>query len=432
MRLAALAVVAGLAAAATGSAGCGGTTGTVQVTLATAPDSTVLDGVQTLRLTLTDPRQVTVAQRTSTGFDLALEVDAGSQTGALIVEGLDASGALVACGQSPAFPIGAINARITVYVAAPLSIAAAPVGLTAPRSEIAGAALSFGAVLAGGRDANGAPTADIAIYNAFDHTFIAGLGLPAARTGPAMVAGTGDGVYLFGGTGPDGVPTGTLWLFDTTVAPSGAYTTLADDAQFARTGERALAVGLITGTPGLSFDGSATVTAVTAVASLPAAAAVNATPAAVFVGDSLIRFRQGMFDTIPGDGRTGAGAVALPSGKIAVVGGGAPLAFDALLIDPDAATVTSVPDVLVTARANPAIAATSRYVVVAGGTDATGAPIGSAEVLDATTLAPITTIAIPAVAGAVAIALPDDQVLLAGGTPGSADLLLFTPDPPPL
>jgi len=82
---------------------CAGTTGTVAVELVTAPDSHVLDPVQRLRLTLTEPHQVVEAPRSSAGFDLAIELDATMAGGALIVEGFDAAGALVACGQSPVF-----------------------------------------------------------------------------------------------------------------------------------------------------------------------------------------------------------------------------------------------------------------------------------------------------------------------------------------
>jgi hypothetical protein len=68
---------------------------------------------------------------------------------------------------------------------------------------------------------------------------------------------------------------------------------------------------------------------------------------------------------------------------------------------------------------------------VAGGTDMSGAPIASAEVLDAQTLAPIATLPILARTGMFAIALPTDQVLLVGGTPAAAQIELFTPEPPP-
>ena len=67
----------------------------------------------------------------------------------------------MACGQSPPFPVAAINAHIVVYVASPLSVALAPVGLGAARSEVSGTGLDYGVVLAGGRDAAGAPSTAI-------------------------------------------------------------------------------------------------------------------------------------------------------------------------------------------------------------------------------------------------------------------------------
>ena len=420
-------------------AACTGTTGTVTLDLATAPGSHVLDAVQRLRMTITNPHQVIEAGRTGTGFDLALDLDASGASGALIVEGFDAGGTLVACGQSPAFPLAAINAHIVVYMAAPRSIERAPVTLGAPRSEVSGTALDYGAVLAGGRDPAGAPSAAIAIYNAYDHSLVSGLPLPAARAGVAMATGNSGGVYLFGGTGPDGTQTGTLWRFDTTAPPSGSYTTIPEQAGLARTGQLIVPIGsehfLITGTPALELALGA-LTPRTDLAALPAvgaaAVAADGTPAAIFAGASLVRFRQGVFDTLRGDGGgSDATAATLPGGRVVVIGGGSPTpSRDALVIDGAAGTVSVIPGALAIARARPSLATTSRYLVIAGGTDPDGAPIASAEVLDAQTLVPIVTLPILARTGTYAVALPTDQVLLVGGTPATAELELFTPDPP--
>jgi hypothetical protein len=89
-----------------------------------------------------------------------------------------------------------------------------------------------------------------------------------------------------------------------------------------------------------------------------------------------------------------------------------------------------VPGALSTPRIRPAVATTPRHVVVAGGTDASGAPIATADVLDARTLARLATLPILARTGGFAIALPNDQVLLGGGAPAAAALELFTPEPP--
>jgi hypothetical protein len=420
---------------------CGGTTGTVQVDLVTAPGSHVLDAVQRLRLTITEPgqpHQVVEAARTATGFDVALEVSASEVSGALIVEGFDASDALVACGQSPKFPFAAINATIAVYLAPPRSIELAPVALEAPHSQVSGTSLGYGVVLAGGRDATGAPSTTIAIYNAYDHSIVRGMPLLAPRTGLALAAGGSGAVYLFGGTGPDGQPVGTLWRFDTTVAPNGAYSVLPEQAGFARTDQSMVPVGpesfLITGAPPLALAGGSLAPR-TDIAALPAAGAAvvpaDGIPTAIFVGAQLVRFRQDAFDTIGGEGGGDAAAAALPDGRVVVIGGGDPApSRAALVIDGATGIVTVLPDALATARARPSLAATSRYLVVAGGTDVSGAAIATAEVLDATTLAPIATLPILARTGVFAAALPSDQVMLVGGTPASAQIELFTPEPP--
>jgi hypothetical protein len=417
---------------------CTGTVGTVKLDLATAPGSSVLDAVQKLRLTITNPHQVIEAERTGTGFDLALDLEASGVAGALIVEGFDAGGALVACGQSPRFPVAAIDARIVVYMAPPRSIALAPVALRAPRSEITGTVLDYGVVLAGGRDSGGAPSTAIAIYNAYDHTLVEGLPLPAPRAGVALGTGTSGAVYLFGGSGPDGNPTGTLWRFDTTVAPSGAYTTITDQAGLARANQLMVPTGseryLITGTPALELE-LGTLAARTDIAALPAMGAAvvpaDGIPAAIFVGAQILLFRQGAFDILAGSGGSTATAATLPDGKVIVIGGGDPPSRDALVIDAATGAVTAIPNAIEIARSRPSVAATSRHLVIAGGTDLAGAPVATAEVLDARTLASIATLPIRARTGTFAVALPTEQILLAGGTPAGGEIELFTPDPPP-
>jgi hypothetical protein len=426
------------ALAALALCGCAGTTGTVAVQIVTAPDSHVLDAVQRIRMTLTQPHQVVEGMRGPAGFDLALELDATTAGGALIVEGFDAAGARIACGQTPPFSLAALNATVKVYVAAPSSIAIAPAALGAARSGVAGAPISYGAVLAGGLDATTAtPASSIAVYNAYDHSLSEGVALPAARSGPAIAAGAGTSVYLFGGTGSDGKPTGTLWQFDTGAPPKGSFTPVTEQPGFARSGELMVAIDaahyLITGTPALELQTGATtsLTARSEVAGLPAAGAAvtGATPTAVFAGTALVRFRGEQFDTLTGDGRSDAAVTTLPDGRIAVLGG-TPATPDALVIDPATGAVGAVPVALSTPRIRPAVATTSRHVVVAGGTDASGAPIATADVLDARTLARLATLPILARTGGFAIALPNDQVLLGGGAPAAAALELFTPEPP--
>ena len=413
-------------------AACTGTVGTVQLELTTAPGSHVLDAVQRLRLTLTDPHQVVEAERTAAGFDLAFELDAADRAGTLIVEGFDAAGALVACGQSPPVPVSALNSHVVIYVAPPRSIAAAPVALSTARSEVAVSALSYGAIIAGGREANGVPSSVIAIYNAYDHTLIAGIPMPSPRTGLALASAPNGRVYLFGGTGADGAPTGTVWRFETTVAPNGAFTPVADEPGFARTGQLAVPIAaeryLITGTPALDFAGTA-LTARGDIAGLPAIGAAGSAGGAAFAifGDApLVRYRPDAFDPLAGSGPPGGVAAALPDGRVVIVGGAS---RDALVID-GAGAVATVAGALTVARTRPTVAATSRHLLVIGGSDGAGAPIASADLLDAATLAPLATLAITPRTGGFAIALPNGQVLFGGGAPATTQLELFTPEPP--
>jgi hypothetical protein len=419
--------------------GCPGETGTVTVSLTTAPGSTLLDGVQTLRLVLTNPRQETTAQRTATGFDLSLELPATDMTGALLVDGLDVSGILIANGASPPFPLGGINGRVVIYMAAPNTIGASPRLLDPARSELAIGVVQYGAILAGGKLGTGEPSDALAIYNAFDHTLLAGMAMPAARAAAAIAVGDRNITSIFGGRDSAGVPTGTLWRFDPSVAPSGAYLELGDKASFARADQLAVPIGgerfLVTGAPVaelFTLDGS--VIAREEIATLPATGAAvvgnDGIPTAIFAGpDGVVRVRNNTFSSlsIPEAARAGASAVAVPGGKVLVACGGPA----AIRIDAASGTGEVIPALPVTDKTACALAATGRHVLVAGGLVA-GAVDGTAEIYDASTLALVASLplVVPR-ANAIAVALPNDQILIAGGVDATgapiATLELFTP-----
>lgn len=421
-------------------AACADQVGTVQLGLTTAPGSTVLDGATLLRVTLTNPRQVIEAPRTASGFNLAFELEAGGETGELIVEGFDDAGALVAVGQSPPFPVAAINARIVVYMAAPMSIALAPNGLGAPRKDVSASRLTYGAVIAGGADAADAPSSAIAIYNSYDHTFVGGVAMPGPRRGVTLASNSSTNVFVFGGTGPEGA-TGTLWLFDTGVAPSGAYQVLDDQPSTARSGAIAVPIGsehyVITGSPPLELEQGSLSVRVDIPTLPPAGASLLATdglPTALFAGaGGLVRYRDGVFDTLSTEPRVGASVIALADNRFVVLGGGPAqdtLTRDALVIDAITGVATTIPNALATARRDAAAAITPRHLVISGGVAMDGTPRADAEVLDATTLAPLATVPARERTAGFAIAFPNDQILFGGGTAPSGELELFTPPPP--
>ena len=321
-------------------AACAGKTGTISVSLVTAPGSTVLDPVQTLRMTVTDPQQVLTAQRTSSGFDIALDLPATGNPTRLLVDGLDGSGTVIASGASPPFPVGAIDAALVIYMAAPNGVAAAPVALPAARSELAAGPLPYGVILAGGRDAAGAAVGEVLVYNAFTHAFTTGVSLPAPRSGLALATGTVGLVYLFGGRDAANAETATEWRFDTTVAPSGAYVDYGDKAGFARADQLLVPIGnehfLLTGAPIAELSGLDGSLVMRDGAPLPAAGAtVTATDGvvtAIFAGDGgVTKFRTGAFTPLPiaEATRAGASVVAIPGGKVAVLCG----TSDAVRID---------------------------------------------------------------------------------------------------
>jgi hypothetical protein len=404
--------------------------GTIGLELTTAPGSMLMDRVVQLRLSFTNPAQEIVLDRTERGFDLALDLPATGDVGALSVDGLDAGGALVATGATPPFPFAAIDARMVVYMAAPMSIGAAPASLQPARTRPSVATLGYGAVFAGGLDAAGRPSDAIEIYNAYDHTLTPGLPMPGARAGVTIAVTSNNKLYLFGGDGPDGAATGTLWFFDTTVMPSGSYLDHSDPMlPFTRTGSAAIPLGgdsyLITGAPPLQL-GNAQLAETSEIPALSSGASVlgrDRAITAVVVDDTtgaLLRLRAGAIEPL-GVQQKGGAAVALPGARVAVIGGEA-APRDAVIVDADTGAITPMPGALAEAYEAIAIAATPRFVVVAG--RRAGVAGTAIEVLDATTLERRHATSV-ADAITAAVALPNGQVLLAG-----AALQLFTPPPP--
>lgn len=434
-------------------AGCQGETGTIQVVLVTAPGSDVLDQVSRARLTLDNPLTVVEATRTP-GGQLTLDIDvvAEGTAGTLTLEGFDDTDQLIAYGTTAPLPVAAFEGLVKLYVAAPMSIAAAAVELATPRSAMAQSLLSFGVVWAGGRNASGEPTTDMVIYNVYDHDFQVGLDMPEARHDMAAMAGTNGVVYLVGGVTADGVDSEKSWTFDTNAPPAGQYSPMDSNVSLARSGSSAapvdIEVFLVTGDPVALVDGITRRVSphdsAMALAGTATTVTVNGTPntlfaglgagvsgATLFVGNNFIEL-----NAPPEASRTEHDAVLLPDGTILIVGGRtlSDLTTSALRYDPTTREMTVLADFLATARVNAAVATTSDYVIVAGGADASGTPIDDVEVFETNTLGRVATLPlqIPRTE-ALAAPLANGQIVIAGGLDASgaptAILELFTPQP---
>lgn len=446
---------AGLAALAL--AACAGDTGTIELRLVTAPGSTVLDGVVTARLTLGEPRTEVEATRGGDGkFRLSLDVAADGPSSNVTFEGEDGGGGLVAYGCSGLLPVAAIDADVSVYVAAPGTLAAAPVALDRPRSEAGTAGFSFGVLVAGGRDGAGAPSAAVDVYSVYSHSLQRGLDLPAPRRAPTVTAGVSGYAYVFGGADAAGAATGDLWRFDVTVAPAGAFQALTAAPTLARIGAAAAPIRVegfvVTGDPPAVLDGlTGTVTAATGAPALAGTAssvvARSGTTAEQVVmiagaGTGATGLARATVDGITAEdgpasvARTGHGAAVGADGIITLVGGalGADLATTGIRIDAGSRQAVELVAGLTTPRRDAAVAQTGRLVLVAGGRDASGTLLGDAEVLDAATLAHLATIPMVAArTGATAHTLASGQILIVGGVDGAGapvgTLELYTPDP---
>jgi hypothetical protein len=443
---------------ATVLAGCAGASGTISISLVTAPGSTVMEDVQTAQLVLVRPFTVVEAERGPEGdFALSLDVVADGPSSDILFNGLDASGEVIAYGRTPPVPIAAIDAQISIYVAPPMSIAEAPVSLEIARSEISAGGLDYGVLLAGGRDAAGAPTTDIEIYNTYDHTLQPGLDMPGPRAGVTVATGVVGYAYLFGGEDADAEARGTLWRFDTTVSPAGEWLEGDESADLARTDAAAAPLGsdafLVLGTPPILLEGlflraTGFDTPDSLAGEVTSIATAGGEIFTLVLGQGagttgIVRLSGTTFSDeadVPASAtRTGHVLVPTFEGTIVALGGTdgvAPLT-SAIVCDPVARTYVEMADILATGRTEAGAAASSTVIVVAGGRDAAGEVLGDAEVLDATTLAPVAVLPllVPR-AGATVRILPNQQILVVGGVDAAGaptdTIELFTPRSPDL
>lgn len=424
---------------------------TLAFVLAFPPGTTRLpEDARRVRLTLDRPLTVAEGEVAADGsFSVALEIPSEGGYGRVTLEALDAGAKVVARGRSATVPLGAIDGVLVLYVAPPGRFSESPLALDPPRGELAATALPYGALFAGGRDAAGARRAENVIYNVNFHAWELGEPLPEPRARLAAATASFEQVVLLGGLATSDAPVAAGWVFSTRTPPDGLYTALPADAAHARANGELAALGgdrfLWSGGPPVLVDVGAG--SVTAFAGAPAEAAAAETATRGGTSTAWIALAGGggvvvydvaadAFTEPQGPGRVEHGAAVDTEGRVVLLGGRDPYAMTAptSAVRVDAAGSTfEVPWVLSRPRLRPAVARAGDLIVVAGGFDALGTGLDDADVLDAATLERVATVPLLAPrGGAIAVSLPNDSVLLAGGKVGEngapvGTLELFTP-----
>ncbi len=441
-------LVGGLLALGPFSASCEGSVGVIAVDLVADPSGDLLSRTQRVRARLDNPaKEVEAVRNSSGGLVLDLEVDALGSIGSLSIEAFDASNALIGVGRSPPLPISAIDGVLTIHLSAPLSMSTAVVALDPVRADFGLAPLSFGGVFFGGSDGSGNPTAAVSVFNVYDHDFQIGLELPAPRSGAAAFRGNGGRVYLFGGRDGSANALANALRFDTNVAPAGAYFTIPTASELARAGAPAATLGgdrgIIGGGVPVLIDGIGQTTNEIAGGVTLSGTLTSSGTGAIAVGAGtassgaarVLPTGATELAVSPSAMRTGHSAVSIAGDDVLVLGGeiGGTVQTSGLHFVAANSTFTEIDNLLTTGRTEAAVAATERYIVVAGGLDQTGEVLGSVEVLDAQTLSVVATatLAVPR-HSATALALANGQVLVIGGRDAAGQpigaLELFTPN----
>ncbi len=433
-------------AVAAGLGACSGQEGTIGITIVGAPDSDVLPQIDRIVATLQSPARTFEGTRDSDNrLSLSIELKADGSSGDLIVEGFSADNTLIAVGRVGPLPLSAIDADIAVYMAAPLSVEAAPAQLDPPRSHLGSAVATGGALFVGGLGPEGA-LADIDGYSTYLHSLQAGLDMPTPVSDPAVMTGSSGFIYILGGRDAEGQPRAESYSFN----PSGIYQTLLVSDENARSGVGMTVVGqdlfVVSGDPGLLLDGfSGTARPLLNGEELdgpPVTLLSDTNLQVIFAGSGVSGggaiYENGQIQRVGAPDelllRSGHRGIGLPTNEALYVGGALAgvATTTAVLFKPLTGSFQTI-ELLATPRRNPALAITSRYLLVVGGEADDGQPIGDVEVFDASTLDLIAVIPLQVPRkNTSAQPLGNGQVLIAGGQDASGApigiLELFTPD----
>jgi hypothetical protein len=444
----------------------------ITLEIATPTGEGTFAGVTRLRARNTNPARESEAAYSATGaVTLDLTVGAGTGSTHVEVEGLDASGAVVARGASPPFDLGTLPSYLRIYVAriggfgqAPLVTGTAP----AVRTDAAVTAVAgLGALVAGGGDASGAPVSDTWVYDEYLHVVTTTGGLGVARAGATAIDIGGGSVLVFGGLTAAG-PSSALEEFQPLVGVSGTFAAILPDgdASLARAFAPAVAIGgglLVAGGTGAGGAPLATSVLLTTTPAI-GATAIGAPMQGPRSGHTLTPTGDGLFALVWGLpqgaagwvaeqyrptsqlftvvpnvdaplGRTGHTATLLADGRTLIIGGANPagtITGDIIELSADL-TKTTVHAGVLEARASHTTTLLGATLLVAGGHGAAG-PLGDAELVDTTTLAVGARPALQAArTGHAAVLLGSGTVLLVGGRDANGapvqTLELYTPVP---
>lgn len=393
--------------------------GTLSVELV-VPGGTLPAGATQVRVDLdTPPFTQTTNLDTDGSFEIDTELDATAAAGRLTVTLLDRAGVALAHGVSPPLDLAGDDGLVRIFVA-PRGFSPAPFDWPA-LADVAVAQLSYGALFAGGRDAQGTKTSGVIIYSVYSQEIVDGSPMPGARSGQVAAASALNLVALYGGLGSGDTPAGDLWEFDTNVPPAGGYIPVPTFPALARAGAVAAPLGadkyLVTGSPPAILDIDAgNLTAITNAPAGAAAATVavstttaGGTAAVILAGPTGI-FRYdaaaASFSQLDATPRAGAAVTALADGRVLVAfaGGTTLVTSDGIL--------TPGPAIAFRDRAAAALAGTT--VVVAGGFDFGGAARADADLIDANLNVSLVPMASPRGAPA-AVGLANQTVLVLGG-----------------
>lgn len=433
-------------------AGCSAQKGTLSLNIIVSPNDDPFRDAASVRVTVGDSRHVKTFPVNQGHFTINYGLKPiGSAP--VLVEAFDAAGNLVARGQTPPLPVVAQdNGPVGVWVGRPGRAALSPAVLPTPRAEMAATYVAgLGVVYAGGREANGAASDATALYYIFSQAILETGGLNSARAGAVLFPNGNFQAAVLGGSAANGprdpsLPVSTPEVFDPSLGRVGRWTALPGNDALTRSQASLIAIGnsyFLSGgldargmplqTAAQVFVGSTQVVPLAAM--MQAARAGHAVATATFpdgggailfggnaggpVTERLVGPSFAAYE-LPGVAtRSGASATTLASGDVLIVGGHdttGPLDSGFVVHPVVPPGVMFYPRLLSTARDDHTATLVSGDLLVCGGIDRNGRTLASCDLLNTSTIALKSTVALSVPRhGHAATVLETGPVVLAGG-----------------
>jgi hypothetical protein len=192
-----------------GFTACGGRSGTITVQVVTSPTQDPFANAAQVRVYAGNMMTVTTAPVSGGHFTLDFPEMPGNGSTQITVEALDSANNIIAWGRTPLVLTQPVDqGPYKVWVAPPTTVLTAASSFSAPRTEFAAANINgLGVLFAGGRDSNGTTLNLASVYDVYTQSILDVATMNQVRAGAAAVQVAGIRAVVYGGAQSNGLGT---------------------------------------------------------------------------------------------------------------------------------------------------------------------------------------------------------------------------------